>query len=368
MIKYIGSKRVLIPYIEKLARYCQERFYPNVVVPTALDMFAGTTRVGQALRKLNYLVFSNDLSSYSYAFGYTYLYTLLSDGCHTEEALRNYQYFVDTINNLEPIDGFITETYCRKSRYFQPANGMKIDAALKYIREYRNHPDTSVFITEILRTALIEAADRVDSTVGLQMAYLKEWSPRSYNPLQLRVPEFISGPRGNPIQLDANFVAHSYHKYKIKFDFIYLDPPYNQHSYYGNYHIWETLCQDDNPEVYGIACKRVDNKVTKSRYNSKRTYADTFYELVNNLDSTVFLVSFSNEGFITSAEISDILAMKGHVHRIDVEHNRYIGSKIGIYNPVGNKVGIEAHNRNIEHLFLVTPEVMSTVELGKVIE
>ena len=41
----------------------------------------------------------------------------------------------------------------------------------------------------MLLTALLEAADRVDSTTGLQMAYLKAWAPRSYNPLELRLPE-----------------------------------------------------------------------------------------------------------------------------------------------------------------------------------
>jgi adenine-specific DNA-methyltransferase len=46
----------------------------------------------------------------------------------------------------------------------------------------------------LLLTALLLAADRVDSTTGLQMAYLKDWSPRSYQPLELRVPELIAGP------------------------------------------------------------------------------------------------------------------------------------------------------------------------------
>ena len=39
---------------------------------------------------------------------------------------------------------------------------------------YGDHP-----LRPVLLTALLEAADRVDSTVGLQMAYLKEWAPRA---------------------------------------------------------------------------------------------------------------------------------------------------------------------------------------------
>ena len=41
-------------------------------------------------------------------------------------------------------------------------------------------------------------------------------------------------------------------------DLMYLDPPYNQHRYFTNYHVWETLVRWDAPEHYGIACKRVD--------------------------------------------------------------------------------------------------------------
>ena len=42
------------------------------------------------------------------------------------------------------------------------------------------------------------------------------------------------------------------------FDLAYLDPPYNQHRYFTNYHVWETLVAWDAPEAYGVARKRVD--------------------------------------------------------------------------------------------------------------
>ncbi len=52
---------------------------------------------------------------------------------------------------------------------------------------------------------------------------------------------------------------------------MYLDPPYNQHRYFTNYHVWETLVRGDEPEHYGIACKRLDAREdsTRSVFNSK---------------------------------------------------------------------------------------------------
>ena len=54
-------------------------------------------------------------------------------------------------------------------------------------------------------------------------------------------------------------------------DLMYLDPPYNQHRYFTNYHIWETLVRWDAPEHYGIACKRIDSRddATKSVFNAQ---------------------------------------------------------------------------------------------------
>ena len=53
----------------------------------------------------------------------------------------------------------------------------------------RSTPSTAIRRSfPMLLTSLIEAADRVDSTVGVQMAYLKQWAPRAHNPLTLRVP------------------------------------------------------------------------------------------------------------------------------------------------------------------------------------
>ena len=73
--------------------------------------------------------------------------------------------------------------------------------------------------TRILLTALIYAADRVDSTTGLQMAYVKDWAPRSFNPLELREPELYVGP-GRAVRGDATELAGPLGE----FDLAYLDP------------------------------------------------------------------------------------------------------------------------------------------------
>ena len=75
--------------------------------------------------------------------------------------------------------GYFTEVFCERARYLRPENGARVDAIRDAIEErYLASP-----LYPILLTSLLEAADRVDSTTGLQMAYLKQWAPRCRQPL-----------------------------------------------------------------------------------------------------------------------------------------------------------------------------------------
>ena len=100
------------------------------------------------------------------------------------------------------------------------------------------------------------------------MAYVKQWAPRSYQPLTLRVPELLAAAPAPRSAADALDAARTL----APCDLAYLDPPYNQHRYFTNYHVWETLVAWDAPEHYGVACKRIDARddSTKSVFNRRR--------------------------------------------------------------------------------------------------
>src|SRR5262249_1517903 len=154
-------------------------------------------------------------------------------------------------NTMRGSPGYFTETFCIRSRFFQPKNGARIDAIREDIERKGLEPE----LKAIVLTSLMEAADRVDSTTGVQMAYLKDWAPRAYNDLELRLPKLAPKAkcgRGEAYLSDALEAAQ-----RFEVDVVYLDPPYNQHSYLGNYHVWESLVRWDKPAVYGVACKRI---------------------------------------------------------------------------------------------------------------
>jgi adenine-specific DNA-methyltransferase len=130
------------------------------------------------------------------------------------------------------------------------------------------------------------------------------------------------------------------------------DPPYNQHSYLGNYHVWETLVNWDHPTTYGIACKRTECQERKSDFNSKVRIESALREVIQSLDVDTVVLSFSDEGYLSRDQIIHMLSSRGRVAVIENDHPRYVGCKIGIHNQEGKKVGKVGKVRNKELFFI----------------
>lgn len=343
MIKYIGSKRTLLPSLLQVLLSFPELRH-------VADVFAGTSRVGHACKQAGLRVTANDHNAYAHCLAQCYVEADLEDVEHDARLL------LQELQALPGRPGYFTETFCERARFFQPHNGARVDA----IRDEIERKGLPPLLRAVVLTSLMEAADRVDSTCGLQMAYVKEWAPRSFNALQLRMPDVLPRVAAGPcraLRMDANAAVR-----ELDVDVAYLDPPYNQHSYLSNYHIWETLVLWDQPEVYGVACKRVDCRERKSSYNSRRRHAEAFDDLVRATTAPLLVVSFNNEGYQSRAQLEASLSEIGETFVITKGFRRYVGAQIGIYNPSGDKVGTISHLRNEEHIYLVArPELRARV-------
>ena len=332
MIKYLGSKRTLIPALTQLGKASGAK--------TALDLFTGTTRVAQAFKKLGMTVTASDVASYAECFGKTWIE--LDSGAVNHGELTA---AIAELNQLKGEAGYFTEKFCVEARYFQPKNGEKVDAMRERIEtDFRDS-----WLYYPLLTSLILAADRVDSTTGVQMAFLKGWASRSANALELRDPELLPGA-GFSIRGDALEIA----KDLPGVDLAYLDPPYNQHRYFSNYHVWESLVRWDKPDTYGIANKRLDARDAemKSPFNSKKTMAKALARLVGDLNCDTMVLSYNNESWLSRTELLDLAGTRGHVEILDFDFKRYVGSQIGVFNKAGERVGVPGAKRNIEHIVI----------------
>ena len=344
MIKYIGSKRALLGHVTSAIAGALPRG------GTVCDLFSGTARVGHALKKQGFRVWSNDHNAYAHTLATAYVQADRERWHDKAEAV------LAELRTVAPEAGWFTKAFCEDARYFTPENGARIDAIRDRIAAMALEPE----LEAIALVSLMEAADRVDSTAGLQMAYMKSWASRALNPLALRMPDILPGVAAGACratQADAVALAP-----EVEADLVYLDPPYNQHSYLGNYHCWESLILWDQPETYGIANKRIDVRTRKSPFNSRPGIAPALQAVIDGVKTPNLIVSFNDEGYLGRDQLVGMLSARGEVQVIEIARPRYVGARIGIHNQKGDKVGEVGRLRNVEYLFVVSERPLNLAD------
>ncbi|HBJ33607.1 MAG TPA: DNA methyltransferase [Planctomycetaceae bacterium] len=330
-IKYAGSKLKLLPHIlDAISEFPIKR---------VLDGFAGTTRVSQALARRDYEVVANDVSAWSWVFGNCYL--------KNQYQPEHYQRWIKHLNQLPGKDGWFTQNYGGHAKTesaiqedgtkkpWQIHNTRKLDAIRDEIENLTDDPVQK----SVLLASLILALDKVDSTLGHHVSYLKEWAPRSYKTLSLEVPAiFTSSPNHEVLRGDI-FDAVK----QAKVDLAYFDPPYGSNNdkmppsrvrYASYYHIWTSIIENDRPKLVGKASRREDcsDLVAGSifeefrRSDSGRFIAmEALERLIASTKSRFILLSYSSGGRATAEELMTTLESRGRVARvIEVDYKQNI--------------------------------------------
>ena len=323
-IKYAGSKLKILPYILQIISELKD-------VKHVLDGFSGSTRVSQAFGSLHYNTTSNDISAWSEVFATCYLKSKKSD--------IYYQEILNHLNNLHGYDGWFTENYGGEigqlKRPFQTKNTRKLDA----IRDEIDLLNIDWEDKCVLLTSLIYALDSVDSTMGHYVAYLNEWSKRSYKDLELKLPARFECHGENKVIKGDIFDTIENHE----FDFVYFDPPYGSNNekmppsrvrYNSYYHIWTTVIQHDKPDIFGKANRREDSRdaVTKSVFEEFRKDDDGHFlamkalnELIEKTKSHYILLSYSSGGRATKEELNDIICGSGKLLKaIEIDYQKNV--------------------------------------------
>ena len=339
-MRYIGGKALMLQSIQDVINGYTE----NVQVIT--DMFSGTGIVAQSLKTQGYVVNSNDILYFSYVLNKG---TLEINGPVTQ-VVRG---LIEHLNHLslenspwfEIESAFIYQNYsphddCTRM-YFQCANAIKIDLIRQELERIKGQITESEYF--YLLSLLIKAVPYVSNITGTYGAYLKYWDKRTYNTLTLEeTPIEPSNVQCRCFNMDSLELAR-----QIESDLTYLDPPYNGRQYLPNYHILETIAKYDNPTIQGITGQRVD-PTKSSDYCKKGKAARAFKELFHAIKSRYLLLSYNNEGLLSTEEMTQLLQEAGKadsLHLFEFDYRRY---KNKIPN---NKEGLK------EQLYLIQKEI-----------
>ena len=335
-IKYIGSKLKLIPQVLELVK--------KVDAKTILDGFSGTTRVSQALAKLGYTVICNDVAPWSKIFGTCYLLNT--------KPRDAYQPLIDHLNAVPSIDGWFTEHYGGHAnsgcaiqedglkKPWQFHNTRKLDAIRQEIENLKLDPTEKA----VALTSLILALDRVDSTLGHFSAYLREWAPRAYKELALKVPEVFTSEGDHQVHQADIFELVP----RVSVDLAYFDPPYGSNNekmppsrvrYAAYYHLWKSVVLFDKPTLFGKAKRRKDTSdpLAASIFEEFRRNDDGQFiavqavaTLIRETQARWILLSYSSGGRATAQQLNEVMQSNGKlltVLELDYKKNVMAGMR-----------------------------------------
>ena len=318
-IKYAGSKRKLLPYILQLAK--------RTGAKTVLDGFAGSTRVSQAFAQSGHQLVSNDVAVWSETFATCYLLS--------SKPTRHYSQLIEHLNAVPVEEGWFTKHYGGEpnsgvsiqedglKKPWQVHNTRKLDG----IRKEIDTLDLSRIERSVALTSLILALDRVDNTVGHFASYLRDWSPRSFKALELKVPRLlVSREENEVVRGDIFDIAHR------KVDLAYYDPPYGSNNekmppsrvrYGAYYHLWTTVCLNDFPKLFGKARRRTDTsdsisgsvfeEFQRNPRSGRFKAVEAIERLMGLTGARWIILSYSSGGRATAEELNEIVRKNGTI-------------------------------------------------------
>jgi adenine-specific DNA-methyltransferase len=77
---------------------------------------------------------------------------------------------------------------------------------------------------------------------------------------------------------------------------------------------------------------------------------DALAQVVRDVPAAVVVLSYNDESWVGLEALVDMCRVRGHVEVLAFASNRYVGARIGIHNPAGQKVGTVGRLRNVEYV------------------
>ena len=315
-IKYIGSKTKLLGFIDSVVTECVSKISKSSDEIVLCDLFSGSGKVANHFKD-RFKVVANDLEYYSYA---TLSNLLINDSSTAYEC----QPIIDYMNYaMENEEGFIFQNYSESGgrTYFTNENALKIDAGITLVYGMYGRGELTDQQFYYCLCSVLEGADKVSNTTGLYTAYLKEFKASSLKPIHFKGFNLKDAVASNDVYMgDANDLIT-----QVSGDILYLDPPYNQRQYSGDYHLLNTIAQNDKPEIAGITGKRVGR--VGSPWSSKKLVEDEFRKLIQSANFEFLVMSYSNESLMPPDLVADVMSASGKYSVNEIEHKRFSSIK-----------------------------------------
>ncbi|WP_407535770.1 DNA adenine methylase [Cetobacterium somerae] len=351
MYRYIGNKTKLA---SEIVDKINELVKPNSKIA---DIMAGTGSISYELKNRGFQLFSSDVMTYSKFHlivnltmnEYPKFEKLDSEiNFKSKIPLNRYLECLNFLNNLEGIEGYffrefspegIPENKSPSRKYFSSENSKKIDAIRKKIEFWNQCNFLSEKELALLKHTFILAVNRVANISGTYGYFLSKLSKNALNKIILE-PVILNNSSNNINHVVNQGYAEEISK-NLTVDLCYIDPPYIKRQYAANYHILETLARGDEPIAEGKSGLR-PWRDQYSNFCSKLKIRDSLKTIIENINTKIILISYSEDGLLTIDELEAFLNLYGTVKINIIKYNRFKSNKSTLAKEL-NEYLIELH-------------------------
>ncbi|TCT60409.1 adenine-specific DNA-methyltransferase [Vibrio crassostreae] len=288
------------------------------------DPMCGTASVSMALARAGYSVTASDALTFPVIHART---RLLIKQAPAFKVFGGYDNALKWMRSVSPIEGYFFQEFGESGKpangriprlYFSASNAAHIDGVRDGIRKLSASGELSELEHSLMLHHLILSTNKVANISGTYGYFLNTLSntairPIAFEPLDF---EFTQGEHSvirGTIEENAS---------KLSTDAVYLDPPYTKRQYAGNYHILETLAQEDEPIAVGDGGLR-PWKDQASDFCYRRNAGGAFRKILEQLNVPHVFISYSQDGQVHEDELFSILNEFGKVTLHEQSYSRY---------------------------------------------
>jgi len=316
--RYLGNKTKLSEWIVgEISR----------VVPAGssiADPMCGTASVSLALAQAGYSVTAADALAFPVIHARS---RLLAKHAPAFKAFGGYDKTLNWLRSIPPKEGYFFREFGdagspangRQPRlYFSASNAARIDGIRESILNLASSGTISELEHSVLLHSLILSTNKIANISGTYGYFLKELSRNAQQAITFEPLQFEQTPGNHTVVLGPI----EQHASSICADAVYLDPPYTKRQYAGNYHILETLAQEDEPIAAGDGGLRQWQEQA-SDFCYRRLAGKAFRKTLEQLNVPHVFISYSQDGQVPEDELLAILNDFGKVTIREKSYNRY---------------------------------------------
>lgn len=338
LITYIGNKRALLQFIGEGVHLAQKGLGKEKL--RIFDCFSGSGVVARYFRQFAEKIWVNDLELYSAVINRCYQAN--KEDADTAELQELYKDLTAQLTEDKLESGYLTRHYAPANDsaikigercFYTTRNARYLDTARRLITEKVPSHLQDFFLAPLLSQASIHA-----NTAGVFKGFYKnkegigQFGGTARDALQR-----IASPINLPYPVFSNFScpvevlqqeAQTATEQLPTIDLAYLDPPYNQHPYGSNYFMLNLLASGQKPNPQEVSqVSGIPKNWNRSNYNKAPRIKGSLEKLIATIPAHFLLISYNSEGFISPAEMEQLLKSHGKVKRLEVTYNTFRGSR-----------------------------------------